>query len=456
MSKYPVPPGPRGHFLSGCLPEFQRDRLGFLTACAREHGDLTSFRLGPRRVYLASHPALIEQLLVTGERTFPRRPYLLTMNRVLFGNSLSVSHGEFWSRQRRLCHPAFRKSRVDATDSLMTSCAGRRMADWADGAVLDMHPEAMSLTLEIAAKTVFDIDVTNEGQLVIGSLQSIMDYLDVRYSSLLPLPDWVPTRANLRLRLLMRKLDAIVYDLIRERRASGEDRGDILSMLLLAEDEAGNRMPDAQVCDEAQNLFLAAVETTALSLCWTWYLLARHPEVEARLVEEWQRVLGGRPPTVADVPRLTYTDQVITESMRVQPPSYLTGREAAHDTDLGGYHIPKGSNVLISQWVLHRDARWFDAPEEFRPERWADGLNSRLPTGAYIPFGLGPRSCIAARFAWLEMVLLLTTVGQRFQLAQETPGRVVRPWPSFALRPGGGMRMRLRRRTWAEAPAPMR
>jgi cytochrome P450 len=456
MPKNAIPPGPRGHFLSGSLPEFRSDRLGFLTACAREHGDLTSFRLGPRRLYLASHPDLIEQLLVTGERAFPRRPHLLTMNRVLFGESLTVSHGEFWSRQRRLCQPAFRKSRVDATGSLMASCAERLVANWADGAVLDMHQEVMSLTMQIAAKTVFDIDVTNEGQIVIGSLNTIMAYLDARFSSLLQLPDWVPSRENLRLRRLMRMLDAMVYDLIRERRASGENRGDILSMLLSAEDEAGNRMTDAQVCDEAQNLFMAGIETTALSLCWTWYLLARHPEVEARLVEEWRTVLGGLSPTVADVPRLAYTGQVISESMRVRPPSYMIGREAAHDLNLGGYRIPGGANVLMSQWVLHRDPRWFDAPEQFQPERWANGLTSRLPRGVYIPFGIGPRSCIAGRFALLEMILLLTTIGQRYQLAQETPGHVVRPWPSFALRPGGGMRMRLQRRAGAEVSAPTR
>jgi cytochrome P450 len=454
MQKNAIPPGPRGHFLAGSLPEFGSDRLGFLTACAREHGDLTSFRLGPRRLYLASHPDLIEQLLVTGEKAFQRRPHLLTMNRVLFGESLTVSHGEFWSRQRRLCQPAFRKSRVDAAGSLMASCAERLVAGWADGAVLDMHQEVMNLTMHIAAKTVFDIDVTDEGQIIIPSLNSIMAYIDVRFSSLLQLPDWVPTPAILRLRRLMRMLDAMVYDLIRERRASGEDRGDILSMLLAAEDEAGRRMTDAQLCDEVQNLFMAGVETTALSLCWTWYLLARHPEVEARLVEEWRTVLGGRSPTVADVPRLTYTEQVISESMRVRPPSYMIGREAARDFDLGGYRIPKGANVLISQWVLHRDPRWFDDPEQFRPERWANGLTSRLPRGAYIPFGLGPRTCIAARFASLEMIMLLATVGQRCQLTQETPGRAVRPWPSFALRPDGGMRMRLQRRAGAEMSAP--
>jgi cytochrome P450 len=368
------------------------------------------------------------------------------MNRVLFGNSLTVSHGDFWLRQRRLCQPAFHKNRVDACGTLIVSCAERLLADWPDGTVRDLHPELMNLTLRIAARTVFDLDVTTEGQILTDGLHGILAYLEGRLSSLLQMPDWVPTPANLRLRRLVRRLDAMTYELIRQRRASGVDRGDVLSMLLRARDEDGSGMTDAQVCDEAQNMLMASIETTAVGLCWTWYLLARHPEVEARLLREWQTVLGGRSPTVADVPLLVYTERVITESMRVFPPSYMFGREAERECELGGYRVPRGGNVWVSQWVMHRDPRWFDNPDKFQPERWADGLAKRLSRGVYFPFGFGPRSCIAANFAMLEMVLLLATIGQRCQLTQEPPGQIVTPWPSFALRPGGGLRMRLHRR----------
>jgi cytochrome P450 len=241
----------------------------------------------------------------------------------------------------------------------------------------------------------------------------------------------------------VRDLDALVYRIIHERRASGEETGDVLSMLLAARDEAGQGMTDRQLRDEVMTLLLAGHDTTALALTWALVLLAQHPDVEARLYAEVHNVLGGRPPTSADAPRLPYVEQVVTETLRLYPSAWAIGREAVRDTQLGGQRIPKGVNVVASPWVLHRDPRFFDAPAAFQPERWANGLAQRLPRFAYVPFGGGQRVCIGNAFAQLEASLVLATIVQRFHLVLAEPDRPVEPVPVVTLRPRGAVLMRL-------------
>jgi cytochrome P450 len=261
-----------------------------------------------------------------------------------------------------------------------------------------------------------------------------------RWRSVYPLPVWIPTPTNLRLKRAVRQLDAIVYGFIKERRASGGDRGDLLSMLLQAQDaDDGTRMTDKQVRDEAMTLFLAGHETTANALSWTWYLLSQHPEVEAKLAAELEAVLGGRSPTVADLPRLRYTEMVVLESMRIFPPVYAFGREAIRECTLGGYRVRRGTTVIMSQWVMHRDPRYFDNPEQFLPERWADGLAKRLPKFAYLPFGGGPRICIGNSFAMMEAILILATMLSKFRFTV-LPDHPVIPRPTVTLRPEHGIK----------------
>jgi cytochrome P450 len=273
-----------------------------------------------------------------------------------------------------------------------------------------------------------------------------MKDFDARLRSLVRLPHWLPTPANLRSRRAIRRIDQVVYRIVADRRASAEDRGDLLSILLHAQDaDDGTRMTDRQVRDEVMTLFMAGHETTAVALSWTWYLLAQHPEVDARLAEELLAVLGGRAPAVADLPQLRYSEMVVTEAMRLYPPAYGIGRQAARPSEIAGYPVPPGVIVVMPTWVVQRDSRWFDEPEAFRPGRWADDLARRLPRYAYFPFGGGPRQCIGSAFAMMEAVLLLATIAQRYQLSL-VAGQRVTPTPYVTLRPEPGIRMLLSRR----------
>jgi cytochrome P450 len=304
----------------------------------------------------------------------------------------------------------------------------------------------MRVTLEIVAKALFDADVSGDSADASAAMETVLRCFTARVSKLFRLPEVVPTPVNLRLRRAVRRLDGIVFDMIARRRKSGEDRGDLLSMLLHAQDEDdGGQMTDRQLRDEAMTLFMAGHETTANTLAWAWYLLSIHPEVEARLHAEIDRVLKGRAPMLADLPRMPFAEHVISETLRLYPTVWLLGREAIEPTEVGGYRISVGTTVYMSQWVVHRDPRFFDDPLSFRPERWEDGLAKRIPRYAYFPFGGGPRICIGNSFAMMEAVLLLTTIAQCYRL-RLVEGAAVKPLPTMTLRADGGIPMRLEHR----------
>jgi cytochrome P450 len=327
----------------------------------------------------------------------------------------------------------------------MVAFAERQLAGWRDGETRDLQAEMNCLTLEITAQTLFGAAADDRTAEVRGALAAAFAGFDARLGSWLRLPEWVPTPKNLAARRAVRRLDEIVYGFIRRRRASGEQRDDLLSILLHARDEGdGSGMTDRQLRDEAMTLFLAGHETTALALTWTGYLLAQHPGAAAKLRAELQAVLGGRPPAVADLPRLAYAERVVLESMRLYPPAYAIGREAAAPCEVLGYPVPAGTTVFMSQWVMHRDPRFWHDPEKFDPDRWEGGLAQRLPRFAYFPFGGGPRLCIGNHFAMMEAVLVLATMAQRFRLTL-VPGHPVVPWPSMTLRPRHGIQVVLRR-----------
>lgn len=437
--------GPRGHGLLGNLSDFQRDQLGFYADCAR-YGDVVPVRLGPRRAVLFYHPDAIEDVLVTRSRDFVKSPGVRLL-RPLLGEGLLLSERDFWLRQRRLVQPAFHRQRVAAYGDVMTAYTERRLADWKEGDVRDVHDEMMSLTQAIVAKTLFDAEVSDEAHEVGTASHVLMQDFSARLGSVLQLlPSWLPTPANLRARRAIRRLDQLVYRIIAARRQSAEDRGDLLSILLHAQDaDDGTVMTDRQVRDEVMTLFMAGHETTAVSLSWTWYLLAQHPEVDARLAEELRTVLGSRPPTAADLPQLPYTERVVTESMRLYPPAYAMGRMAAVPTEVAGHPLAAGVVVILPTCIVQRDPRWFEEPEAFRPERWEDERVRRNPRYAYFPFGGGPRQCIGNGFAMMEACLLLAAIAQRFRLTLE-PGQRVTPTPYVTLRPEPGIRMLLSRR----------
>jgi cytochrome P450 len=433
------PPGPRGKLLSGNLPEFRRDRLNFLMNCARNYGDFVSIRFGPRRVLLVFDPAAIEYVLVTGSRHFIKH-FALRLNPLVLGNGLLTSEGDFWLRQRRLAQPAFQRQRILAYADTMVAHTQRMLAAWRPGETRDIMPEMSKLTLAIAAKTLFGADVTDEGSAVGNALAVTQRNFIARFNSLLPLPMYIPTPRNIRTRRAVRRLDEIIYRFIKQGRNSDGEQQNLLSLLLHARDEDdGTGMTDKQLRDEAMTLFLAGHETTALTLTWTWYLLAEHPAVQDKLAAEVDRVLDSRPATANDLPQLLYTEHIIMESLRLYPPAYTIGREAIEDCEVGGYRVPAGRTVLLPQWVVHRDPRYYDDPERFEPDRWDTERVRQMPKYAYFPFGGGPRICIGNTFAMMESVLILATVAQQYRFTV-APGHPVVPWPSFTLRPQYGIK----------------
>jgi cytochrome P450 len=402
-------------------------------------------RFGPRRIFLLNHPDLIEQVLVGHGRDFIKH-FALRLNPLVFGKGLLTSEGDVWLRQRRLIQPAFTRQRIAAYAPTMLAATGRMMDAWQPGETRDIFADMMRLTLGIAARTLFGADVEDDTTQVGQALEMLQRDFDARTNRLFSPPVWVPTPYNLRHRRVMRRLDELIYRFIRERRAEAGEKGDLLSLLLHARDQDdGTRMTDKQVRDEAMTLFLAGHETTALALAWTWYLLARHPEAARQLHAEVDRVIGDRPPGADDVAALGFTEKIVLESMRVLPPVYIMGREVTDDCTLGGYRMPRGVTVLMSQWVVQRDPRFFENPEEFHPERWTADFIRRLPKFAYFPFGGGPRLCIGNSFAMMEMVLILAALGQRYHFTLAAD-REVAPWPTFTLRPQGGIMAAVRAR----------
>ena len=431
-----LPPGPSPESWTASFKIYSRDPLAYMPTLQREYGDIVTMRYYTFRVYFISHPDYIEQVLVTDNRKFIKGR-ILRKNKQLFGNGLLTSEGDFWLRQRRLAQPAFHRGRVTSYADTMVRYASRIASEWRDGEERDIHAEMMRLTLSIVAKTLFDADVDREAKRVGHALEAIMQ-LNSDFRKLILTPTWLPTPRKIRATIATAKLNRIIYRFIDERRASGVDNGDLLSMLLAARDDDGSRMTNRQLRDESITIFLAGHETTANALSWTWMLLAQNPSVETKLHEELDRVLGGRAPTVEDLANLRYTGQVITESMRLYPPAWGMARVAIEDTEIAGYPIPKGCGVSLAQWVVHRDPRWFDAPLEFRPERWESDLLKRLPRFAYFPFGGGPRQCIGNNFAVMEASLLLATLAQQFRISL-VPGKEIIPAASITLRPKTGI-----------------
>jgi cytochrome P450 len=415
----------------------------------RDYGDIVTMRYYNFRVYFVSHPDFIEQVLVTDNRKFIKGR-ILRKNRQLFGNGLLTSEGDFWLRQRRLAQPAFHRGRVASYADTMVRFASRLASEWSTGDERDIHAEMMRLTLSIVAKTLFDADVDREAKRVGHALEAIMA-LNSDFRKLILTPTWLPTPRKIRATFATAKLNRIIYRFIDDRRASGAvDNGDLLSMLLAARDDDGSRMTDRQLRDEAITIFLAGHETTANALAWTWMLLAQNPTVESKLHEELDRVLAGRAPSVDDLPNLRYTGLVITESLRLYPPAWGMARVAIEDTEIAGYPIPKGCGVSLAQWVVHRDPRWFEAPLEFRPERWESDQVKKLPRFAYFPFGGGPRQCIGNNFAVMEATLLLATLAQQFRISL-VPGREIIPAASITLRPKTGIWGKIEKRNTATA-----
>jgi cytochrome P450 len=424
---------------------FGADRLGFLREMA-SYGDIAHMQTRGLHFYLINHPELIQDVLVTHHRSFVKSRALQVARRLL-GDGLLTSEGELHLRQRRLVQPAFHRQRMAAYSQVMASYAEQTAERWQElgnGATVNMAQEMMRLTLAIVGKALFDADVEGEAA-EIG--QALTEALHAVNRLLLPggeLSEKLPLPASQRAEQARQRLDATIYRIIAQRRASAQDRGDLVSMLLAAQDEEGG-MSDGQVRDEAMTLFLAGHETTANALTWTWYLLSQNPAEERRLHKELDQVLAGRTPTLDDLPNLPYTRMVLSEAMRLYPPAYAIGRQVIEPYPVRDYVIEPGATVFVSQYVMHRDPRyWFDF-ERFDPNRWTPEAQARRPKFSYFPFSAGPRVCIGEGFAWTEGLLALATLAQRWQ-ARLVVGQPVALEPLITLRPKYGMRMTLHRR----------
>ena len=425
----------------GVMSEFNRDALGFIERMQREYGDIVWSRFLYVPALFLYHPDEIEYVLTTNARNF-RKAMTLRSNffQRLVGNGLLTSEGEEWKRQRRLSNPAFHRERVTTYATTMVHYAKRLSASWEAGETRDVHRDMMRLTLEIVVQCLFSADVSHDVDHIGETLAEMVKPFASQATLKWILNNRLPTPSHLRFHRLARKISYVIYRIIAERRASGKDEGDLLSMLLDAHDEDGSGMNDQQLRDEVMTLFLAGHETTALTLAWAWYLLGKNPEAEKRFHAELDQVLGNRDAAFSDLPRLKYTEQIVKESMRLYPPAYGLGREALSDCEIGGYPVPAGTQVFMFQWATHRDARFYDEPLEFKPERWTPEFEARLPKYAYFPFGAGPRICIGASFAMMEMILVLATIGQRFRLAL-APDHPVEVYPAMSLRPKEGVKI---------------
>ena len=453
MATARYPPGPKWRMLGGQFFSFRRNPLEFLMQMARDYGDISYFKLGPQHTFFLNHPDYIRDVLVTHHERFHKGRALQRAKRLL-GEGLLTSEGAHHRRQRRLAQPAFHRQRMQGYGRSMVDYAARTSERWQDGLVEDISEEMMRLTLAIVGKTLFDTDVERDASEVGAAMNEMMELFNlllVPYSELL---EKLPLPQTRRFERARDALDAVIYRIINERRASGLDRGDLLSMLMLAEDEEsdGGRMSNEQLRDEAMTIFLAGHETTANALAWTWYLLSEHTEVEAELHRELDEVLdGGRLPATEDLARLRYTEMVVAEAMRLYPPAWALGRLSVADHEVGGYVIPRGSLVLLSQYAMHHDARYFPDPFRFDPQRWTPEAKEARPQFSYFPFGGGPRRCIGEGFAWMEAVLVVATIARRWRLRLVEPGSVEMS-TRLTLRPGKrGLLMKLESRERARS-----
>jgi cytochrome P450 len=442
IDKSKLPPGPKPKISLFNLLRFRKDSLGFLRDISKEFGDIVHFKMGPLRILLLNHPEHIKEVLSTQQSNFVKgRP--LEMAKELLGEGLLTSEGEFHKRQSRVIQPAFHRKMMGCYAPAMTEYATRLMESWEEGKRVDMMQEMIKMSTGIAGKTMFNVDMEEEAPEINKALDSVMSLFD-RVS--LPFAEFLlklPLPGTIRFFRAKSRLDETIYRIIEGRKQSRLNNGDLLSLLLQDQEEGG--MSDEQIRDEALTLLLTAFDTTSLALTWTWYLISQHPQVEAELHEELDRVLQGRMPTLEDVPLLKFTRMVFSEAMRLYPPIYIIARQAVHDFSIGGYELPADTIVLVSPYLIHHDPRFHSKPEIFNPHNWDDRPAGQQSRYGYFPFSEGPRSCIGQHYAWLEGVMVLASIAQQWNV-KLVPDHPVEIAQLLNLRPKHGMKMQVFRR----------
>jgi cytochrome P450 len=436
-------PGPRSLNPLNATLAFRRDPLQFLGELQKQYGDIAQFRLAIWPTVFIIHPDYIKHVLQDNHRNYDKDVLLFQIGRPILGNGLaSVVGANDWLRQRKLAQPAFHRQRIAALGTLMTSSTNVMLQRWDDAyarerQVFDIVEEMSSLTLQIASKSLFNLDVSPKEdrfrQAFSQASAFLIDYLSMPFP-----PLFIRTLRNRRFWSDIETMDAIVYEIIHNRRERQKDVGDLLSMLLNTVDENGQGMDNELLRDEIITLLVAGHETSAHVLAWAWYLLSQHPEAEERLHAELDQILVGRIPTVEDLPQLRYTRMVLEETMRLYPPAWLLMRRAIQDDVIGGYYIPANSSLLWSTYFSHRHPDFWEKPEHFYPDHFSAEQSAKRPNHAHIPFGSGPRICIGNSFAMTEMPLILATIAQQYRVSL-APGHCVEPKPLLTLRPKNGV-----------------
>jgi cytochrome P450 len=439
---YRFPPGLQMNLPFYLLRRFFKpaNPIALFEHLAQTYGRIAHYRLGPSHIVFINEPEFIHEILINQPQHFIKERTQRRM-KILLGEGLITSDGEVHRRQRRIAAPAFHRQRIQAYGDLMVERAAHLRDGWKAGEAIDIASQMMQLALQVVARTLFNTDVTEDVLQINDQVNVIMEL----YNFLIALPraeaylNW-PIPGLIRFRRARARLDKVVQRMIAEHRADGVDRGDLLSMLLASRDEESDHsgMTDEQVRDEVLTIFLAGYETVANALTWTWYLLSQNPQAEALMCAEIAEVLQGRLPTLEDMPRLRYTEMVLAESMRLYPPAWAMGRQSIADVEIGPYRFPTGTYFFFSQYIMQRTAEYFPDPLVFDPERFSAQNKAGRPRFAYFPFGGGGRQCIGEAFAWMEGVLMVATIAQRWRL-RFVPGQTVEVQPKITLRPKGPM-----------------
>lgn len=434
-------PGPKGHWLLGSAKNFSHNYGEFLLEQQRVYGDMVHFRLGPQHVHSLNHPDFVADVLLDRAQLFRKAPQTNGLLRRFLGDSFLTLEGEASKRQRRFVTPAFHRQRIAGYAKAIVQKTEQLLSRWTPEQTLDVVAQMRSLTMSIVTKVMLDVDEGPAERRIAEIAARCEHYFLVLINTPLPVPAWVPTAANRGLKAAREELDTLVLTVIADRhKAAGEDRHDLLSMMLIATED-GKTLSDAELLAEVKTMYIAGFDTTAQALIWVWHVLSQHPQIAAKLKSELNAVLRGRAPNIEDLPQLRFTEQLIKETLRVYPAVAAFTRSPIQDTVIGGFKVQKGDLIWIPPVVLHQDSRFFSDPQAFTPERWTPEFEKALPRGAYIPFSAGSRICIAWQFAMIEMILIVATIAQVFKL-ESIPGQTVVPQPMITNGPKNGLKAR--------------
>ncbi|GAB4581810.1 MAG: cytochrome P450 [Anaerolineales bacterium] len=446
----PVPrqaPSRSGHFLLGVLPDFQKDSLKLFME-ASKMGDVVHMRFGPRPMYQINHPEGVQHVLQSNNKNYSRNSFGNDIVKMVSGLNLFTSDGAYWLNQRRLMQPAFHRRNYHHFGKIMTDATLRMIERWQPAVqrheTLNMHHEMTCLTMEVVGQALFSVDLSGDSNLLGEAFLTTTGYAQHRFNHPFYPPLFIPTPLNRKVNRALHDVQKILQEMIDDRRRTGERKEDMMTMLMEARyEDTGEAMNDEQLRNELGVMIGAGQETTSNLLTWIFHLLSANPDVEAKLLEEYDRVLGGRIPTMADLPNLPYTKMMVDEALRLRPPAWAVSTRVAMEEDIiMGYRVPKGSSVFISPYVIHHDPRFWDDPEQFIPERFTEENVEKRHKYSYIPFGAGPRKCIGNTFALTETYLILATLLPRYQLVAQ-PGAKAEPAAEFTLRVKGGLPMQV-------------